>query len=124
MRPRRCRRPAQLRCQLGLPRRHLLAPPALLVAQPQPLLGSVVERAQQLPFPLVPRPRPDRANIDHGQHQQQSQSFRALHRSSEIVDRLGVGKVALERRGGHQQVVAHQPRDGLGLGRVEPEARA
>ena len=102
----------------------MLASPALLVAQPKPLLGGVVQRAQQLPFPLVPRPRPDRANIDHGQHQQQSQPLGALHLTNKIKDRLGVGEVALEGGGGHQKMIAHQPCDGLGLRLVEPEARA
>ena len=35
----------------------------------------------------------------------------------EIVDRLGIGEVALERGRRHQQVIAHQPGDRLGLGR-------
>ncbi len=99
MRPRCSRRPAQIGGELGLPRRHLLAPPALLVAQPEPLLGGVVEGPQQLPLPVVPGPRPDRSYVDHGQHQQQSQPFRALHRRGEVVDRLGIGQVALEGGG-------------------------
>ena len=44
--------------------------------------------------------------------------------ADEILDRLGIGEVALERGRGHQQMMADQPGDGLGLGGVEAEARA
>ncbi len=124
MGPRRRGRPAQCCGELGLPGRHLLGSPALLVTEPEPLLGGIVERPQQLPLPVVPGPRTDRANVDHGQHQQQPQPLGTLHRADEIVDRLGVGQVALEGGGAHQQMVAHQPGDGLGFGRIEAEARA
>ena len=100
------------------------ASPALLVAEPEPLLGGIEQAAQQLPLPVVPGARPDRADVDNGQHQQQAQPLGALHRGDEILDRLGVGQVALEGGGRHQQMVPHQPGDRLGLRRVEPEARA
>ena len=94
------------------------------MAQPQPLLGRIEQGPQQQPLPFVPHARPDRADVDDGQDQQQPQPLRALHLGDEILDRLGVGEVALERGRRHQQMMAHQPGDGLGLGRIEPEARA
>src|SRR4051794_8197484 len=41
----------------------------------------------------------------------------------EIFYRLGIGEVALERGRREEEMVADQPRDRLGLGAVEPEAR-
>ena len=96
----------------------------LLVTEPKPLLGRFEQGAQQLPLPFVPHARPDRADVDDRQHQQQPQPFGALHLADEILDRLGVGEVALERRRRQQQVVADEPGDGLRLCRIETEARA
>ncbi len=50
-----------------------------------------------------------------GQQGQQPQPLEALHLGDEVGDRLGVGQVALERGRAHQQVLAHQPGDQLGL---------
>ena len=77
---------------------------------------------KQLPLPVVPDAGADRANVDHGQHQQQPQPLRALHVRDEVLDRLGIGEVALERGLRQQQMIANQPGDRLGLGLVEPEA--
>ncbi len=77
-----------------MPRRHLFRPPALLVAQPKPLLGGVEQGAQELAFPFGPGGRPDRPDIDHGQDQQQPQPLGALHEADEIIDCLGIGQVA------------------------------
>ena len=110
--------------QRRLARRHLLAPPALLVAEPKPFLGRIVKRPDQPPLPFGPDPRPHRANIDHGQDQQQPQALRALHQPHERIDRLRIGKVALERGVAEQKMMPHQPGDDIGLPRVEPEARA
>ena len=96
----------------------------LLVAEPKPLLGRLEQGPQQRPLPLVPHARADGADVDHGQDQQQPQPLRALHLADEILDRLGVGEVALERGRRQQEMIADQPRHGLGLGRIEPEARA
>ena len=66
----------------------------------------------------------DRANVDDGQDQQQPQTLGTLHLANEILDRLGIGEVALERGRGHQKMVPDEPGHGLRLGRVEPEPRA
>ena len=79
--PRRRPRPAELGGERGVAVGDLLGPAALLVAEPQPLLGGVEQGAQQLPLPVVPGARPDRANVDHGEDQQQPQPLRALHRA-------------------------------------------
>jgi outer membrane receptor protein involved in Fe transport len=110
--------------QLLLDRGHPLAPAALLVAEPQMLLGGIEQLAQQLALPAVPHRRADRADVDHGQDQEQPQPLQALHPPAKVGDRLGVGKVALERGRRHQQVPAHQPGDRLRLRLIEAEARA
>ena len=94
------------------------------MAQPQAFLCSVIKLTQQLPFPAVPGSGADRTDIDDGQHHQVPQSLEALHFGDEILDRLGIGQVALLCGGAHQQVVADQPGDQLGLVLVEAEARA
>ena len=55
---------------------------------------------------------------------EQPEPFRALHLADEILDRLGIGEVALERGRGQEEVVADEPRDGLGFGGVETETGA
>ena len=121
---RRARLPAERVGELLLAMLHQLGPAVLLVAEPKPLFGGLEQRPQQGPLPVVPHARADRADVDDGQDQQQPQPLRALHLVDEILDRLGVGEVALERGRRQQQMIAHQPRDGLGLGWVEAEARA
>ena len=76
---------------------------------------AVVKLAQQRRLPAVPHLRPDRADIGGGQHQQQLQPLGRLHALDESLDRLRVADVALEGGVAHQEVPAHQPRDGLGL---------
>ena len=81
----------------------------LLVAEAEPLLGRFEQRAQQGPLPFAPHARPDGANVDDCQDQQKPQPLWALHLADEILDRLGIREVALERGGREQQMVAHQP---------------
>ena len=88
------------------------------------LLGAVIEIAQQLRLPAVPGLRADGADVGDRQHQQQAQALDRLHLGGEIGDGLGIVDVALEGGLAHQQVVAHQPVDGLGLLGGEAEARA
>ncbi len=118
------RAPAEQVAQRGLLDRDAFAAALLLVPEAQHFLGRIVERRQQLPLPAVPHAGADRADIDDRQHQQQPQPLGALHHLGEIEDRLEVRQVALERRRRHQQMEAHQPGDGLGLGRRQAEARA
>src|SRR5579864_2900192 len=120
----RTRLPAERFCQLLLACIDDLCPAVLLVAESKPLLGCLEKGAKEGPLPFVPDPGTDRPNIDHGQDQEQPETLRALHLSSEILDCLGIGKVALEGGRGNEEVMADQPRDGLGLRRVEPESRA
>ena len=101
-----------------------LAPTLLLMAQPQHFLGGLIEIAQQLSLPAVPDTRSHRANIHHGQAQQQAQPFGALHHIDEIEDCLIVRQIALEGGGRHQQMVSHQPGDRLRLRRGQAQARA
>ena len=96
----------------------------LFVAKAKHLLCRFVEIAEQLPFPAVPYARPHRANIDDGQAQQQAQPLGALHYLHEIEDGLIVGEIALEGRGRHEQMIAHQPGYGLCLRRRQAKARA
>ena len=83
--------PRQRVGELLLARRDLLRPAALLMAQPQPLLGGIEQRSEQLPLPVVPGGRTNRADIDHRQDQEEAQPLGALHRRDEILDRLGIG---------------------------------
>ena len=82
--------PAERRAQRVLLGRDPLAAAALLVAEPQHLLGRLVEVAEQLTLPAVPDAGPDRADVDDGQQQQQPQPLGALHGRAEIEDRLEV----------------------------------
>ena len=52
-----------------------------------------------------------------------AQPLGALHAGDEILDGLGIGQVALEGGGAHQQVLFHQPGDHLGLAFRHAEAR-
>ncbi len=124
MLPRRLAGPAERRRQLLLPIGDLLRPPKLLVTKPKPLLGQVVERPDELALPLGPDAGTDRADIDHGKDGQKAESLGALHLSHEVVDGLGVGKVALEGGVADQEMMAHQPGDGIGFARIQPEAGA
>ncbi len=87
------------------------------------LLGAVIQVAQQLPLPAVPDRRADGADIGDREAEQQAQAFWALHRLGEVHHRLRIGDVALERRGRHQQVPAHQPGDRFGLGGRQAKTR-
>ena len=105
-------------------RRHPLFSPVALVAQPQSFLGGIIELAQKLAFPAVPRARPDRADIDRGEDCEIAQALEALHLAGEILDRLGVGEIALLRGAAHEKVMEHQPGDQFGLASVHSETRA
>ena len=100
-----------------------LAAPAGQRAAGQDLLGGVVELAQQRRLPAVPHVGPDGADVAHRQHQQKPQALGRLHQGGEGVDGLGIHQVALEGGARHGEVVAHQPRHGLGLGGAQPQAR-
>ena len=94
------------------------------MAEPKPLLGGVEQGPQQLRFHSFQTPGPT-ARMSTTVRISSSRSRSGLCTcADEILDRLGIGEVALERGRRHQQMIAHQPGDGLGLGRVEPEARA
>ena len=107
----------------GLLVRDLLFAPVPHVPKPQAFARDIVEFAQQLAFPAVPRAGADRADIDCGEDGEMAQPFLALHLADEILDRLGVGQIAFLRDMAHQQVVEHQPGDHFGLALAEPEAR-
>ena len=64
------------------------------------------------------------AHVGHRQHQQQPQPLGRLHGLGEVEDGLGVVDVALEGGLADQQVVQHQPGDGLGLLGATGRARA
>ncbi len=68
----------------------------LLMSEPQPLFGALEQGTEKAALPFVPHLGSDGANIDDGQDQQEPESLRALHLAHEILDRLGVGEVALE----------------------------
>ena len=88
------------------------------------LLGGGVQIAQQLPLPAVENAGPDRTDIGDGQQQQQAQALGRLHDLDEILDRLGIGEVALLGDVRHHQMVTHQPGDGLRIALAEAEPRA
>ena len=116
--------PAEISGERGLLGGDPLAATGLLVAEPQHLLRTLVKVAQQLALPVIPDVGTDGADIHHGQDQQQPQPLRRSDGFDEIEDGLEVGEVALECRRRHQQVMAHQPADRLGLGFAQPEPRA
>ena len=99
----------------GLLEGDLLPAPVAHVAEAQALARRVVELAEQLALPAVPGARPHRANVDCGQDGKVAQALLALHLADEILDRLGVGEVALLRRVAHQQMVEHEPSNEVGL---------
>jgi hypothetical protein len=99
VRLRRACLPAERLRQLLLPCVHDLASAVLLVAEPKPLLGGFEQGAQKRPLPFVPDAGAHRANVDHRQDQQEAEPLRALHLPCEILDRLGIGEVALESGG-------------------------
>ena len=109
---------------LGLLVRDLLVAAMTHMAEAQAFAGDVVKLAQQLPLPAVPRAGTDRADIDRSEDGEVAQPLVALHMPDEILDRLGIGEIAFLRGVAHQQMVAHQPGDHLGLAFGEAEARA
>ena len=55
----------------------------------------------------------DAADVADGQHRQQVQPLLGLHRLGEIPHRARIGDIALLRHVRHQQVIPHQPFDGI-----------
>src|SRR6185437_3106443 len=96
--PDRARLPSERPGELLLPLLDDLAPAILLVAEPEPLLRGLEQGSQKRALPLVPDSRADGADVDNGEDEQQPQSLRALHLACDILDRLRIGEVALERR--------------------------
>ena len=84
----------------------------------------VVQLAQQLRLPVVPRSRPNRPDIERRQHEEELQPLDASHLRCEGAHRCGVGDVALLREIRHDKVIANQPDDHLCLSLVQPETRA
>ena len=91
---------------------------------PEDRRGRGVEVAQQLALPAVPDPRPHGADIGHGQHQQQAQTFGRLHQPHEVGHGARVGDVALLGVVAHLQVMLHQPGDQIDArpGQAQPLA--
>ena len=108
-------RVAQARLGLG---------PAMLPVQIlQPMFKRAGRLAVQLPdqhgLPVVPCLRANTANVADRQHRQQVQPLASLHRLGEIPQGARVRQVAFLRHVGHQQVIAHQPFHGFGIGLVQ-----
>jgi hypothetical protein len=57
------------------------------VAEAQHLFGGFVEVGQELALPAVPDTGADRADVDHGEQQQQAQALGALDLAGEVEDR-------------------------------------
>ena len=87
-------------------------------------LGLEIERAQQLAFPAVPGRRSHRADIGHGQDQQQLQALGRLHHIGEIENGLEVVEIAHLCGLAHQEMMADEPGHGFGLGCREAKSRA
>ena len=85
------------------------------MAARQSFLGCFVQIAQETRFPCVPDIRADCTDICGCQNQQKTQAFHRLHDSAKIGDRLGIVDIPPERGIAEQQVIPHQPFDGLGL---------
>ncbi len=66
-------------------------------------------------LPVVERARSDTHDIADGQDGQQFQAAHRIDDAGEVTDRPGVRMVPFLRRVRHQQVVLHQPDDGLGF---------
>ena len=77
-----------------------------------------------MPLPAVEDPRADRADVGDGQHEEEAQPLGRLHDRHEILDRLGIGEIALLGDVAHHQMVAHQPGDRLRIALAETEPRA
>ena len=106
MSPRRAGLPAEFRSQLLLALLDDGAAAMLLVAKTEPFLRGLEQGPKQGALPIVPHARTDSADVDHGQDQQQPQALGALHLANEILDRLWIGEVALERGRREQKVMA------------------
>ena len=114
---------AEFAARLVLLHRDLLLAAVPHMAEAQTFLLGIEQFAEQLPFPAVPRAGPDCANVYRGQDGKVPQAFDALHLAAEILDRLGIGEIALLRGVAHQQVIAYQPGNQLGLALRKSEAR-
>ena len=88
--------PTKLGGEFLLANVHQLGAAVLLVTEPKPFLGRLEQGAKQGSLPLIPDPRPNRADIHHREREQQPKPLGALHLVNEILDRFGVGEIALE----------------------------
>src|SRR3546814_4450345 len=79
---------AELRRHRILLARDSLFATALLVTATQHFFGRIVEFGEQLALPAVPYARPDRTNIDDGQHEQQAEA-RSEENTSELQSLMG-----------------------------------
>ena len=82
-----------------------------------------IQFPQQARLPGVPHRRTYRPDIGHGQQHQKAQPFGALDLADEIADGLGIVDIPFECCIAHQQMIAHQPGHGFGLGRVQTQQR-
>src|SRR5690349_2878186 len=96
----------------------------LLMAEAEMLLRRLEQGPEECALPFAPNAGPDGADVDYGKDQQQAQALRALHLMDEILDRLRIGEVALERGRRQEKVMADQPRNRFRLRRIEAEAGA
>ena len=119
-----CRPIGQVPPQLVLRARDAFAMANGRVTAGNDRLGLVVERAQQLPLPAVPRSGTDRTDIGNRQQQQQLQAFGALDDRGKVFDGLGIGNIAALGRVAHGEMLLDQPGDPVGFGRGQAEARA
>ncbi|CFP51985.1 Uncharacterised protein [Bordetella pertussis] len=81
--------------------------------------GQAEKVFQQLALPGVPDARAGAADVGHGQQVEGGQAAFVAHLGGEVAHHLRVGQVALLGDRRHQQVMAHQELDQLGIGRIQ-----
>ena len=86
--------------------------------------NAPIEFAQQRGFPAIPDLGADSAHIGNGQHQQKAQPFRALHNLGDVQDGFRVFDIAAEGGFADQQMMQHQPGNGLRLLRCQAKRGA
>ena len=108
-------RPGQRLLQQFLLHPYSVCPAALFVAKPQHLFCRFEQLGQQLALPAVPHTGANRADVDNGEDEQQTQPLRRLYDAGKVEHSLKVRQIALEGGRGHQQMLAHQPGHGFGF---------